>query len=287
MGYTAQVNKKTISLLAAGAAVLAIFAGASSPASAAPATTDVNTLLNGLTVAPESAVAYSRSDFKHWIDQQGCDTRQDVLIRDRQQGVPRACSVIGGKWYSPYDGVTTTDGGTFDIDHMVPLAEAARSGAYNWSADQRMLYANDLGYQGSLKAVSASSNRSKGDKGPQSWMPPNKGYWCTYLKDWVGVKYRWGLSVDPAEKAAIQKNLKGCDPSMATPPVAPVANGLPAPLPTAKPSPTVAPAPSDGKTDPRFRTCGEANKAGYGPYYKATDPEYGWYRDSNKDGKVC
>jgi hypothetical protein len=44
---------------------------------------------------------------------------------------------------------------------------------------------------------------------------------------------------------------------------------------------------SSGKTDPRFATCKAANAAGYGPYYRGTNVEYGWYRDANTDGKVC
>ncbi|WP_113700827.1 thermonuclease family protein [Nonomuraea lactucae] len=39
--------------------------------------------------------------------------------------------------------------------------------------------------------------------------------------------------------------------------------------------------------DPRFRTCGEANAAGYGPYTRGRDPEYAWYQDRDGDGVVC
>ncbi|MFG1707863.1 thermonuclease family protein [Nonomuraea sp. M3C6] len=60
--------------------------------------------------------------------------------------------------------------------------------------------------------------------------------------------------------------------------------GTPTPAPT--PSPTKSNPPSGG-TDPRFRTCGEANDAGYGPYVKGKDPEYDWYQDRDGDGVVC
>ena len=40
-------------------------------------------------------------------------------------------------------------------------------------------------------------------------------------------------------------------------------------------------------TDPRFRTCAEANRNGYGPYYRGRDPEYAWYQDRDGDGVVC
>lgn len=40
-------------------------------------------------------------------------------------------------------------------------------------------------------------------------------------------------------------------------------------------------------TDPRFGTCKEAIKNGYGPYYDGADEEYDWYRDADSDGIVC
>jgi hypothetical protein len=42
-----------------------------------------------------------------------------------------------------------------------------------------------------------------------------------------------------------------------------------------------------GGTDPRFRTCREANASGYGPYRSGADPEYAWYRDADNDGVNC
>ena len=39
------------------------------------------------------------------------------------------CSLSGGEWLSRYDGKTTSgNGSSFDVDHMVPLAEAWGSG---------------------------------------------------------------------------------------------------------------------------------------------------------------
>jgi endonuclease YncB( thermonuclease family) len=55
----------------------------------------------------------------------------------------------------------------------------------------------------------------------------------------------------------------------------------------APPPPPPPPPPSGGGTDPRFGTCKEAKANGYGPYYQGVDPEYGWYRDADKDGVVC
>lgn len=128
--------------------------------------------------------------------------------------------MAGASWFSAYDGATTTNPSLFDIDHMIPLAEAWASGAKRWNDDRRTGFANDLAYRPSLIAVSASSNRSKSDRDPAEWMPPRTSYRCTYLVHWVAVKYRWGLSVDQVEKRSIRNGLKGCSTKLRTPPKA-------------------------------------------------------------------
>ncbi|MEV6301635.1 excalibur calcium-binding domain-containing protein [Actinoplanes sp. NPDC051861] len=61
-------------------------------------------------------------------------------------------------------------------------------------------------------------------------------------------------------------------------------NGDDAPRTTAPKTTEPEPEPD---TDPRFRTCGAANDAGYGPYVQGKDPEYDWYQDRDGDGVVC
>ena len=180
-------------------------------------------VLASLPVRPATAAGYARSKFRHWITApNGCSTREVVLIRDASAVNAKGCRVVSGEWFSPYDATTWQVASRLDIDHMVPLKEAWVSGAAAWSPARRQAFANDLGWTGSLIAVSASSNRSKGDRDPARWMPPNTGYWCTYLFDWIDVKYRWSLSVDSTEKQAITKDLSACpDDGFALAPVAP------------------------------------------------------------------
>lgn len=167
-----------------------------------------------LKVAPEHQVGYARSKFNLWIDANGdgCDTRQEVLIAESIVApvTGSSCTILVGEWRSYYDGVVTTDPSTFDIDHMVPLAEAWYSGAWRWNADTRTRYANDLGNSRSLVAVSASSNRSKGDKDPAEWMPPKKRVGCHYIRDWITVKIRWHLKADTTEKAFLVQKADSC-----------------------------------------------------------------------------
>lgn len=186
----------------------------SSAEAASPAGPTPSQVLETLLVAAEDGSGYSRSSFKHWIDEDrdGCDTRREVLIAEslRPVRVGSRCSISGGQWYSVYDGRVTTNASSFDIDHVVALKEAWDSGAKSWSADRRQAFANDLNLPFALIAVSASSNRSKGDRDPAEWMPSRREYWCQYAIEWVGVKASWSLSVDPAEKGALSRILIDC-----------------------------------------------------------------------------
>ena len=171
-------------------------------------------IIAGLTIQPEVVGGYDRDLFRHWIDADGdgCDTRREVLIAESTTpvNVGAGCSISGGTWVSAYDGVTTSDASKFDVDHFVPLAEAWRSGAHAWDSTTRRNFANDLGYEMSLIAVSASSNRSKSDRDPSRWMPPSSSFKCEYVYSWIQVKLRWKLTIDSAEATALQNNWTGC-----------------------------------------------------------------------------
>ncbi len=41
-------------------------------------------------------------------------------------------------------------------------------------------------------------------------MPSRTAYRCTYVRAWVQVKHYYGLSVDSAEKSALQNHLASC-----------------------------------------------------------------------------
>ncbi|MFI6530187.1 HNH endonuclease family protein [Streptomyces uncialis] len=165
-----------------------------------------------LTVAAEDDTpGYTRSKFPHWSTQSGtCDTRETVLERDGTEVVRNdACAAVSGTWYSEYDGATWTAASDIDIDHMVPLKEAWRSGAGAWTNDRRKAFANDL-TRPQLIAVTDNINQGKGDKDPGKWLPPLPSYLCTYARAWVHVKHTYGLTVDTAEHTALRQALKDC-----------------------------------------------------------------------------
>lgn len=201
------------------AAVLGVALLPCAPAQAADQASALR-LLNSLPVSGEHPSGYARDRFADWLDRDrnGCDTRQEVLIAERLAGSVVNCIVRGGRWISSYDGVVTRSPTRFDIDHRVPLEEAWASGAWRWTSSTRDRYSNDLGYAPSLVAVSAATNRSKGGREPGEWMPPLRTQRCAYVKQWIGVKYRWRLAVDAREKSTLTRYLRGCDPLMSVPP---------------------------------------------------------------------
>ena len=192
-------------------------AGAPPPPSAERALS----MLGELTVAPPGSMAgYSREEFPHWAsDAAGfgwkepdgsCDVRHAALIRDGEGvQIDEDCSITAGTWLDSYTGRTVTDSSEVEIDHVVPLANAWRSGASSaeWSTADREAYAND---PEALLSTDAGTNRTKGDKGPEAWKPPNHDYWCEYARRWIWIKSDWHLTVNPAEKSSLQQMLGTC-----------------------------------------------------------------------------
>lgn len=236
-------------------------------------------LLKALKIDPEYPSGYDRDLFDHWIDvdSDGCNTRREVLIAESLTPVQisSGCDLSGGTWLSVYDSTQTKDFSALDIDHMVPLKEAWDSGAHLWDADTRRRFANDLGFEGSLIAVTASSNRSKSDRDPAQWLPSNPSHLCKYTADWLQVKYRWSLSIDSAESLALGSLVVACDDFIVSLPEK-------ATIKKAEKLKTDA-----SGNDPMFGSCKEAKANGFGPYQKGVDEEYLWYRDGDSDGKVC
>lgn len=216
------------------------------------------TLLESLVVEPEQPDGYDRDLFRHWVDADGdgCDTRREVLITEAVTAptVNDGCRLSDGVWVSRYDGDTETGNGRgFDIDHLVPLKEAWESGAHGWDTQTRERFANDLGYEHSLIAVSATSNRSKGAQDPTTWLPPESSQQCWYAAAWINVKARWDLSVDRAEADTLHNIISDCPNNAAD-------TALPAPVVTAaQPATTTTAAPAAGSQDeechPDYSPC--------------------------------
>ena len=239
---------------------------------------------------------YSRDDWRHWIDEDGdCqDTRNEVLLAESLADVAyrsdRRCRVASGQWFGPYSGTVLTVPGELDVDHMVPLANAHRSGAWQWSPERKRLYANYLDDPNHLIAVTARANRSKGSRGPEEWKPPDPSYWCRYAIDWATIKHKWDLTATAAEFAALDEMLNTCD----TPHLLGVAIIFEKPnLPTFGGS-TPLPTPTTGRSEARYDSCEDAQSAGEPRVLGSQGSGRGFpkamvpsARDGDGDGVVC
>ncbi|MDH6293166.1 HNH endonuclease family protein [Rhodococcus opacus] len=202
--------------------------GAGAPAPAAPAvdTAAALTKLDTLAVkgrAPKTG--YSREQFgPSWSDDNGvegghngCDTRNDILRRDlveiTYKPSTRDCVVATGTLHDPYTATTISfvrgqDTSTaVQIDHVIALSDAWQKGAQQLSPEQRRDLAND---PRNLQAVDGPTNGQKSDSDAASWLPPNKGYRCTYVSRQVDVKALYNLWVTQAEKDAMIRVLQAC-----------------------------------------------------------------------------
>lgn len=206
-------------------------------------------LVKEIEVAPEgSRSGYQRELFAHWSDLDGdrCDTRSEVLIDEdlnqRAQVDQPGCAVVAGDWLSIYDNYSTTDPTELHVDHVVALAEAWDSGASDWAPGRREAFANDLGYDHALVAVTEATNVAKGDKDPADWQPSSDAAWCWFATAWTNTKIRWELTADKDEVDALRNIFRKCDPASTTT-VAPATTSPPPPPPPTSPPQTSPPPP--------------------------------------------
>ncbi|MDQ1531718.1 MAG: hypothetical protein QOE37_1823 [Microbacteriaceae bacterium] len=298
--------KSRLAALAAGAAVIVLSAAPSVASIAdtptispvvhvASSSVSARHLLDLLAVKPEAhASSYARSKFRLWVDanRDGENTRAEVLKAESTKRVTENShhTVVTGRWVSPYDGVVVTTASKLDIDHLVPLEEAWTSGASAWTTTRRTAYANDTAFSGSLIAVTAHANRSKGDREPGQWLPSRAADDCKYVKQYIAVKYRWALAVNPGEKAALAAELTSyCGTNLSLTAVRRVTatqvRGLAGVRAAAA---TAGSTGGSSATDPDYGTCANAKAHGAStPYREGVDPEYAYYRDADHDGLVC
>lgn len=186
------------------------------------------TQLDELVVEARPAVAsdYRRAAFgRSWadIDGNGCNQRDDVLLRDRETSEPYRVArqgtcdhdVLAGTWFDPYTGSTIvlTDAKeqqqaqSVQIDHLVPLSVAWRDGASTWTDAERLTFANDLR---NLLAVGGAANQAKGGSDAAQWQPVAAAR-CGYAVRYLAVKAAYGLPARAAEKRALAQMLSTCD----------------------------------------------------------------------------
>lgn len=163
-----------------------------------------------------SQSGYSRDQFgEGWADLGYCDTRNFILKRDLKNIVMRSgenCIVQSGTLNDPYTGkiikfvrgVRTSL--AVQVDHVVALSNAWKTGAQKLSYSTRVQLAND---PLDLLAVDGPTNQSKGDSDAANWLP-RTAYRCAYVSRQIAVKRKYKLWVTAAEKASINSVLATC-----------------------------------------------------------------------------
>ncbi|RBP99256.1 HNH endonuclease family protein [Bifidobacterium xylocopae] len=149
-------------------------------------------------------------------DGDGCNIREDVLARDLKNvryTTQGGCKVASGTLQDPYTGRTipftrgVRTSSAVQIDHVVALENAWRSGAADWDQARRYRLGND---PYNLLAVDGPSNQEKGSASADYWLPPRAEYHCDYVARQIGVKAKYGLSVTGREKDAMLAVLHSC-----------------------------------------------------------------------------
>lgn len=148
-------------------------------------------------------------------DGNGCDARNDALktVTPDAQVMGDGCRVKSGTVYDAYTGEhvqfqrgpETSE--QVQIDHVVALYNAWRTGAQDLSFAERVTLAND---PLNLQPTSGWVNDDKGHKDASQWLPPNGAYICEYVSRQVVIKANYRLWVTPNEHEAMQRALRGC-----------------------------------------------------------------------------
>lgn len=164
-----------------------------------------------------SGITYNRNGYSYGIDadHDGQNTRAELLIKFSNSPVSftndTKRTVKSGEWFDNYTGVTFKNASDVDIDHLVPLYEVHLSGGHAWSDEKKRSFANDLGENSPLRITHRWTNRiPKNADDPAFYSPSYVPARCTYLYDWINIKRKWELSMDPQEADALRNQIRAC-----------------------------------------------------------------------------
>lgn len=159
---------------------------------------------------------YDRAEFgPAWsrITENGCDVRTTMLMRDLEEvELADNCTVASGVLHDRYSGTTVqysmdSGGDAVQVDHIVSLSDAWKSGAWAWDPADRESFAN---HSVNLLTVSAQQNQAKSSYTAADWLPADRTLHCWFVVRQLLVKDMFGLSVTQNELEAYQQVLPKC-----------------------------------------------------------------------------
>jgi len=111
---------------------------------------------------------------------------------------------VAGFRQSLFTGAANRPVPVMSVANIVTVREAWESGAWAWSASKRKSFMNDRADIFVLALVRATNALQRGDSDPANWVPDTSLNTCTYLRNWVAVKSKWGLAMDQREFNAVK-----------------------------------------------------------------------------------
>ncbi len=194
-------------LLVLGGAAAGVASWSSSRVSAPAATAASPATYRVPAGEPCTAAQYSQHGARALFgDEPSTSTRRKTLAR---------LKLPSGAWPDAYLGISISDPGSMDVDHVVSLQDAWVSGACHWPYAQRRAFGRD---QANLVLTLARVNRSKGDDTADVWVQrwpavartaqaplPTPAAVCDFLTTYATVKRAHALTGMPTPRA-------GCAP---------------------------------------------------------------------------
>ncbi|WP_419938341.1 hypothetical protein [Candidatus Palauibacter sp.] len=114
-------------------------------------------------------------------------------------------TALGGKLYEAYTGVYYDHAREIQVDHIVAKGEAHDSGACTWSLSERRAFAHDV--ENLALATPTLDLGVKAGSDAAEWLPNFNRCWFAV----VAVRLKYGLTVDEAERDALEGVLADCD----------------------------------------------------------------------------
>jgi hypothetical protein len=169
--------------------------------------------LAALLAEPDPArTTYDRDAFleRSDLDHDCINTRHEVLQEEATsyEMDESGCFVASGEWHDPFSDRRFTDPLDLQVDHVVALGDAWRSGAWSWTDSERQEFSND---PRNLNAIYGPENQAKSDSGPAKYWPSNRSWTCAYAAQYSSVKITWQLTITAADFAAVKVLAIACD----------------------------------------------------------------------------
>lgn len=162
--------------------------------------TKLESVINGVIVAPEEKVSYTRGDYKNPV--QKIDGRP-IYQWTRKNSVHSHIKPNGDfEYLCPYTDKWIYGKNQLEYDHIIPVSYVNRHGGKHWSAEKKNKYYYDVTVGVDVEKM---SNRIKSDKGPSEWLPDyNKEDYCY---TWLVIANKYDISIAPEDMAVIKNIL--------------------------------------------------------------------------------